>query len=263
MPKKILDGKSYGSICHIQGSRMGPGDRKINDGMQRIATEKARDKYDHVIVEEKLDGSNVGVVKLEGTIYPVGRAGYLASTSPYQQHQLFAEWVDFHQKRFLELLGEGERVCGEWLIQAHATRYELPHEPFVAFDIIREGKRLSSQEVSDRIPRFDFITPKLIHSGSPFSVDDALKAIAVSGHGALDSVEGAVWRVERYLPVEKKKGSDRRWVVDFLTKYVRPDKKDGIFLPGIGTNEHPIWNTFVGDKWLADKIEEIRLSVPV
>ncbi len=260
MNKKILEGKSYGSICHIQGSRMGPSDRKINDGMQRIATEKPRDKYDRVIVQEKLDGSNVAVVKLDGVIYPVGRAGYLASTSPYPQHQLFAEWVDFHQVRFLELLNEGERVCGEWMVQAHATRYALPHEPFVAFDIIREGKRLVADEVKERVTRFDFVSPRLIHDGTPFSVEDALKAIQVSGHGALDSVEGAVWRVERYLPIEKKKGSDRQWTVDFLTKYVRPDKQDGIFLPGIGTNPDPVWNTFATDKWLANKIDALHVA---
>ena len=42
-------------------------------------------------------------------------------------------------------------------------------------------------------------------------------------------VEGAIWRVER-----KNK-------VDFLCKYVRPEKKDGIYLPEISGKE-AIWN---------------------
>jgi len=48
-------------------------------------------------------------------------------------------------------------------------------------------------------------------------------------HGALDPVEGAVWRVER------------KGVIDFLVKYVRPDKIDGDFLPEISGKE-PVWN---------------------
>jgi hypothetical protein len=48
-------------------------------------------------------------------------------------------------------------------------------------------------------------------------------------YGALDPVEGAVWRVER---------NDK---VDFLAKYVRPDKVDGSYFEG-----EPVWNWPVG-----------------
>ena len=68
------------------------------------------------------------------------------------------------------------------------------------------------------------------------------KAIAVAGHGALDTVEGAVWRVERNELINPGKGSERRWVVDYLVKYVRPDKVDGCYLPGINSNTEPLWN---------------------
>jgi len=101
-----------------------------------------------------------------------------------------------------------------------------------------------------------FVMPRLIQMGDPLSVESAIEAISTSGHGAIDPVEGAIWRVERFNKIDKKKGKDRHWVVDFLTKYVRPEKEDGIFLPGIGENLEPIWNTFEGDDWLADKIQQ-------
>lgn len=50
------------------------------------------------------------------------------------------------------------------------------------------------------------------------------EAITWSGHGAVDPVEGVVFRVEH----NKK--------VDFLAKYIRPDKVDGIYL------DKDIWN---------------------
>jgi hypothetical protein len=85
-----------------------------------------------------------------------------------------------------------------------------------------------------------FALPRLLSEGAPFSIEEALAAIATSGHGALDPVEGAVWRVERNQQ-SGKSGQERTQVVDFLVKYVRPDKLDGIYLPEI-SGQQPVWN---------------------
>ena len=87
--RKPLGRKSYGSIPHLPGSRIGPGDHKCSEGQAKIATEKKRDKHDLIIVQEKLDGSNVGIAKINDDIIPLTRAGYLANTSPFIQHQYF------------------------------------------------------------------------------------------------------------------------------------------------------------------------------
>jgi hypothetical protein len=242
-PQKPLGIKNYGSIGHLPNSRMGPSDRKCPDGQAKIATLKTRDKHDRVIVQEKLDGSNVGVALVNGILCPLTRAGYLADTSPYEQHWRFAQWVYTQQDRFLAVLEEGERLCGEWLLQAHGTRYNLPHEPFVAFDLMRGSSRATYAELSNRLSDGDFVMPRLLHEGTPLSVEDALVAIALSGHGALDPVEGAVWRVERNNLINPGKSGERQWQVDFLVKYVRPDKVDGLYLPEISGKPEPIWNT--------------------
>ena len=172
--RKPLGGKSYGHIPHFPGSRMGPGDHKCSEDQLRIATEKELDRHDRIIVQEKLDGSNVGVAKIEGVIIPLTRAGYVADTSPFEQHWRFGEWAYANQGRFLELLAEGERVCGEWLLQAHGTRYELKHEPFVVFDIMRGDKRAICEEVQDRVIPLGFIMPYKIHEGGPLSIVEAM-----------------------------------------------------------------------------------------
>lgn len=143
------------------------------------------------------------------------------------------------------MLKDGERLCGEWLLQAHGTRYQLPHEPFVVLDLMRGNERIVLDELTERVKDYDFVQPRLLHVGSSFSLDAALRAIAVSGHGALDPVEGAVWRVERYDKIEQRKGGDHAWEVDFLIKYVCPEKQDGIYLPGISDVKEPMWNCFV------------------
>ncbi|MFQ5444048.1 MAG: RNA ligase family protein, partial [Nitrospinales bacterium] len=116
-PKKPLGIKNYGHIPHLPGSRMGPGDHSCHEGQARIATKKTRDRHDRVIVQEKLDGSNVGVAMIDGTLFSLTRAGYLANTSRFVQHHYFADWVYSNQARFLSVLQNNERLCGEWLMQ--------------------------------------------------------------------------------------------------------------------------------------------------
>jgi hypothetical protein len=230
---KPLGGKAYGHIPHLFGSRVGPGDHTCHEGQVRIATEQVRDKHDLVIVQEKLDGSCVAVALVGGEVLALGRAGYLAQTSSFEQHRLFASWVQEREGRFA-FLQEGERLCGEWLAQAHGTRYELWHEPFIPFDLMVGHIRLSYDEFQSRINRGGFISPHLVHRGGSCSVQEAMVRLGPYGfHGALDPVEGAVWRVER------ETGSV--WTVNYLVKFVRADKVDGLYLPEVSGGE-PVWN---------------------
>src|SRR6056297_1219065 len=226
---KPIGRKAYGSIPHLPGSRLGPGDHKVHAGQAAICLRKARDRHDRIIVTEKLDGSNVAVARVDGVIWALGRAGYPASTSPFEHHHLFAHWVREHEERFRAMLHDGECVHGEWLAQAHGTRYELPHEPFVAFDLTRDGARLPWDDITWRCVKASITLPDLLSYGPPLDIDDMLSLISTSTHGAIDPVEGAVWRAER------------NGKFDFMAKYVRPDKQDGKYLPDIAGCD-PIWH---------------------
>lgn len=230
--RKPLGGRAYGSIPHLPNSRLGPGDWSINPGQARIATERARDEHDRIIVTEKLDGSCCTVARIGTDILAVPRAGYLATTSPYVQHHHFAAWVERRRKRFLDLLQDGERVAGEWLLQAHGTRYMVAHpdDLFVAFDILVGKKRLLHDETCFRLDRAALRRAFVLSDGPSCAVEVALHRLRFDGfHDALEPVEGAVWRVER-------KGA-----CDFLCKFVRLDKVDGRYLPEL-TGGEPVWN---------------------
>lgn len=241
---KPLGYKSYGSIPHLIGSRMGPSDHHAEPGQCRIATEKSRDKHDYIIVQEKLDGGNVAIAKHEGRIIALSRAGYLAMDSPYVTHHAFSKYVGKNEKRFSEILNEGERICGEWLLTAVGTLYDLPHEPFVPFDLFFERERYSYHEFIARLAYSYLPMPTTISIGQPFDIDSALECIKVSGHGAKEAVEGAVWRVER------------RQKFDFLVKFVRPDKVDGKYLEENICNDMPKEFDYLKDIILRSKPQE-------
>lgn len=67
----------------------------------------------------------------------------------------------------------------------------------------------------------------LVHDGvDAISIEAVLAALGPFGrHGATETVEGAVWRIER------------EGRVDFLTKWVRPDKIDGKYLVGTANSQ--------------------------
>lgn len=228
---KPIGRKAYGSIGHLPNSRLGPKDHSIPEGQARIATEKARDQYDQIIVQEKLDGSCVAAVRMGNKIVALGRAGYPAETSPFPQHHLFADWVKKHAYRFMAVLHDGERLVGEWLAQAHGTIYhgigKGSYEPFVAFDLMTGTKRVPFDQFHKRVvDAFD--TPAVLHVGGPLSVIEAVEAHVRCGRPC-DEIEGVVYRVER-------KGE-----VEFLCKWVQPKKVDGKWLPEI-SGQPPVWN---------------------
>ena len=218
---------------------MGTGDHHCSEGQYKICCVKTRDRHDRIIVQEKVDGSCMSVAKLNGKILALSRAGYLADTSPFEQHHLFHSWVEANWKRFDCILNNGERACGEWLALAHGTRYQLPHEPFVVFDLFEEPtkkpeRRLTVDELDSRVVG-RFVTPRRMFDGHvPISIEAVQAALEPSGHGALDKVEGAVWRVER------------RGEVNFVAKWVRSDKRDGCYLPEMNDGVS-VWNWRPGE----------------
>lgn len=227
---KPLGRKAYGSIGHLPGSRTGPGDHQINPGQAKIATEKTRDSKDTVIVQEKLDGSCTAVAMVDGKIIALNRSGYPAWSSPYEQHKMFADWVQRNEGRFRAVLREGERLVGEWCAMAHGTIYDLQEfEPWSAFDLMKGSERTCYNDLVTRL-NDEFEMPCLWHVGEAISVSQVLnKAGQFKGKYQCDLDEGVVYRVER----EGK--------VDFLGKYVRPGKEDGKYLPSV-TGKEPVWN---------------------
>lgn len=225
--------KHYGSIPHLIGSRRGPSDRGVSESQHAMCCVQTKQKMDRVIVQEKLDGSCCAVLRADDSVVAVLRDGRLARKSPWPSHHMFTGWVQHNTDRFLELLHPGERAVGEWMAQAIGTRYDLPHGPFVVFDIMKGCVRVPVDEVMERAKAVGLPSPAMLHSGEAIPVNAALIALGEQGHhgaSSVDRAEGCVWRVER-----------EREVI-LVAKYVRHGKVDGVYF-----GDHTLWNTWQED----------------
>lgn len=120
------------------------------------------------------------------------------------------------------------------MAMAIGTTYDTSHSgfaPFIAFDLFRENKRVLTDEFVARVTSHDLPLRHCLHDGAEaLSLDLIVERLGTYGHhGALEPVEGAIWRVER------------EGRVDFLAKYVHPHKIDGKYLPSEETGAQAIY----------------------
>ena len=213
----------------------------VNRGMEKMCERYLPGRGLSVHVEEKLDGSCCAVAKHNGEILALGRSGYPVESSPYYSMQMFGFWVNCYREEFDQSLNEGERWVGEWMASAVGTQYNLPHPPWVPFDLMRSHTRSPVYERNERIDdlsdRVRVLGPAMV-SSSAMTVAEVREDLGSGNHGAIGMAEGAVWRVQR----------DRDNKVILVAKWVRSDKEDGIYLPSI-SGERDIWNRWIDERF--------------
>ncbi len=95
-----------------------------------------------LVVEEKLDGTNVGI-----HFTPAGRMvlqsrGHELTTGMHPQYDLFKQWTTGKRPVLEGMLGDRLILFGEWLYARHSVHYRgLPHY-FFEFDIYDKPGRL-------------------------------------------------------------------------------------------------------------------------
>lgn len=88
-----------------------------------------------VVVEEKLDGANLGLsVGADGQLQVQNRGQYLAPPF-YGQFSRLASWLPLHGENITEALGHNLILFGEWCAARHSLGYDKLPDWFMAFDI--------------------------------------------------------------------------------------------------------------------------------
>lgn len=234
-PKKVLPYKTYNSIGHLSGSRLGPTDSKIDMNTEKKMTEQFPLHHSCILfIEEKMDGSNVCVVRYEGELVCLSRSGYNCKDSNQEQHRMFYRWVMNHKEQFEELLPTNhDRVVGEWLALAHGTIYKELSSPFMAFDLYKNGIHQSLCNRKDEIDKVHlYNVPIILQSENPIPIRIALEYANMKNSNG----EGVVYRMEK----RKRNKKDNTFYYEpwMIAKVVKQDKEDGKFLK----DGQRIWN---------------------
>lgn len=164
----------YPRTPHLEGSRLQPGD----EGQDHVplATLKGR----HAVVEEKLDGANVGVSFTDaGELLLQSRGHYLGGGGRERQFAPFKQWASAHEARLLERLEDRYVMYGEWLHAKHSVSYDrLPHW-FCEFDIYDRVDRvfLSTPRRHALLAGSPVVSVPVLHAGALPSSVKALRAL--------------------------------------------------------------------------------------
>ncbi|MEB2837388.1 MAG: RNA ligase [Desulfurococcales archaeon] len=94
---------------------------------------------DEVVVEEKMDGHNVRVARIEGEVYAFTRGGYICPYTTARMRRKYGRALE----RAFEALGEEAVIAGEVVgLENPYTRYYYPEAPewdYFVFDIFTRG----------------------------------------------------------------------------------------------------------------------------
>lgn len=89
-----------------------------------------------VIIEEKVDGANLGLsVEEDGTLRGQNRGSYLDLDAPQGQWKPLKRWLSTRRHALAQLLGPDLILFGEWCYALHSVRYTRLPDWFLAFDV--------------------------------------------------------------------------------------------------------------------------------
>ncbi len=152
----------YPRTPHLFGSRGTDDDKHLGESE---STRFIAD--DSLIVEEKIDGTNVGIhFTAEGAMVLQCR-GHLITEGMHPQYDLFKQWAAGKRLTLENLLEDRYILFGEWVYARHSVHYrQLPHY-FFEFDIFEKGAQqfLSLERRLELLEGTGIHTVPVLHAG--------------------------------------------------------------------------------------------------
>lgn len=186
-----------------------------------------------VVVEEKLDGANLGIsVSPEGMIRTQNRGQYLVEPHAGQFKEL-SSWLKPREEALFEALGDNLILFGEWCAARHSLAYDRLPDWFLVFDVYdRQEQRFWSTSRRNELANLLGLqaVPKVFRGKATLAT---LKELLQKHPSAFRNgpMEGVVVRRE-----------SGEWL-DERAKMVRPD-----------------FTQAIGEHWRSRKIEWNRLD---
>ena len=136
------------------------GDADIRNDKVMTAAERNEFLSHELVVEEKIDGANLGIsFDPDGNIRAQNRGMYLDLPRPGQWKKL-SEWLTLRTETFFEHLFDRYILFGEWCYARHTVFYDRLPDWFLGFDVYdRETDRFLSYDRRNELFRTIRICP--------------------------------------------------------------------------------------------------------
>jgi len=148
-----------------------------------------------IVVEEKVDGANVGFSLADGAVTAQSRGEYLRPRA-HPQFSALWPWLTRRQQALADALGDNLMVFGEWCYAVHSVRYQSLPDWFLGFDVYDRstGRFWSVARRNDLLGRLGLYTVPELSRGH-YTVD-ALRALISREHSrlGLGAIEGLYLR---------------------------------------------------------------------
>ncbi len=153
----------YPRTPHLFGSTGTSDDKHLGERESTVFVADAS-----LIVEEKLDGTNVGIHFDSAGQLVLQCRGHRITTGMHPQYDLFKQWTGVKRPILEDRLEDRYILFGEWLYARHSVHYrKLPHY-FFEFDIFDKRERvfLSLQRRLEIIAGSGIQTVPVVHTGA-------------------------------------------------------------------------------------------------
>lgn len=177
---------------HLDWLSAGP----LRDDKQLSAHEVAQLLAGDVVVEEKIDGANIGFsTTSDGQVRVQNRGAYL---TPEHSHPQFAPlWSWMPGPTLADALWPHLILFGEWCYAVHSVRYDALPDWFVGFDVYDSDTReFWSTERRDALLNSLNFAPVPRLAAGRFALDQLTGMLKTSCFGR-EAMEGIVVRSER------------------------------------------------------------------
>lgn len=196
--------RNFGHIEHLSGSKMIDNeDKLLNLKAQEKFTQQKQYKNDIVIITEKIDGMNAGVLKRNGVLYPINRKGYDTRTMGKVHKELqmlgekWAQWVDNHYDIYNQILQEGERLAFENAIMQHTLAYHFKGDPvFLLAKYTSDNMKVNYHDLCEIGRKYDIAQPPLLNIGIALPPQLILDQYPKGKAGVEGQIEGVVYNYE-------------------------------------------------------------------
>ncbi|GAB5440561.1 MAG: RNA ligase family protein [Fuerstiella sp.] len=157
------DFTKYPRTPHLFGSKGTDDDKHLGE-----AESKAFIADESLIVEEKIDGTNVGIHFSDSGEMVLQCRGHLITEGMHSQYDLFKQWASVKRHLLEEQLQNRFLLFGEWVYARHSIHYRKLTHYFFEFDIYDKAEEvfLNLERRLSLLEGTEIKTVPVIHTGA-------------------------------------------------------------------------------------------------